>query len=257
VAACQPTATPTTTPVPPTPIGVVTHPELVDTIQWDRTPSTVVFRAEITGGGNDIYTRNEIPPCTIYGDNRVVWTTTTLRNDDGVVYDVVSDEAIRVFIDRLIHVYKIYDYSTGADLLAPSTVEPVAERLTMFINGNVHQTDSFAGWEYSYFSQILQECQNISTTPVTYQPDGAWVSAQRIPYDPNHPSILWDGAAADLKLGELADAGKPRWVTGRNILVLWDRLRHGGIDLQFQDGDQTFWVAVEVPNITRSSPPAP
>ncbi|MBC8171316.1 MAG: hypothetical protein H7X77_06575, partial [Anaerolineae bacterium] len=106
-AACQPSAPPTPPPGTPTPIGEVTRPELVDAIQWERSPTTIIFRAEYTGGGieDEFYTRNDIPYCTIYGDNRVVWTTTNLRNDDGVVFDVVSDEKIRLFVDRLINFY--------------------------------------------------------------------------------------------------------------------------------------------------------
>ncbi|HEX2619584.1 MAG TPA: hypothetical protein VHL11_05535 [Phototrophicaceae bacterium] len=260
LAACQTTPpTPTEPPPVPTPIGEVTHPELIDEIQWDRSPSTVVFRADVTGGtiDDEFYSRNDIPYCTIYGDNRVVWTTTTIRTDDGVVFDIVSDEQIRLFVDRLTNFYNIYNYKTGADLLVPSDVEPVVERLTLFVNGNLHQTDSLGGWEYTYFRQILEDCQNISTTPVTFAPDGAWVSAKKVDYDPSHPSITWDGEAADLKLSDLAASGERKWITGRNITVLWDRLRNNGPDIQFEEGDSTFLAALEVPNITRSSPPAP
>lgn len=256
-AACQPTSSePTPLPGPPTPIGEVTRPDLVDAIQWDRSPSTIVFRAEFTGGGleDEFYTRNDIPYCTIYGDNRIVWTTTNMRIDDGVVFDVVSDEKIRLFVDRLINFYLIYDYKTGADLLIPSEVEPVVERLTLFVNGNLHQTDSFGGWDYTYFRQILEECRNISTTPVTFAPESAWVSAQKVDYDPTRPGILWDGSAAELKLSELTER---KWLTGRNVAVLWDRIRSGGPDMQFDDNGETFMVAVEVPNITRLAPPAP
>ena len=59
IAACQPTTTQST---PDS--GLVT---------WDRTPQTIIFRADILGGESDFVARNAVPNCTIYGDNRVVW----------------------------------------------------------------------------------------------------------------------------------------------------------------------------------------
>lgn len=254
--ACQPT---TSTVEPSGVIGEVTRPELVEAIQWERSPTTVVFRAEVAGGDTDtaFYARNDVPYCTIYGDNRVVWTTTTVRSDDGVVFDIVSDEAIRIFVDSLINEKQFYEYETGADLLLPSETKPVFERLTLFLNGRLHQTDSFGGWDFAYFQEVLEACRNISTAPVAFAPEGAWVSAQRIDYNPDRPSLLWDGSAAGLRLAELAQNGERRWITGQNAAVLWDRIRGGGADIQFTDEGETFLVAVEIPNITRSSPPAP
>ncbi|MBC8100150.1 MAG: hypothetical protein H7Y11_11960 [Armatimonadetes bacterium] len=272
-AACQPTTTPppdagaTTAPVAQggAPVVDLTRPPSGESISaanisWDRAPNTVVFRAEVAGGDMDsaFHTRNDIPFCTVYGDNRVVWTISALRNDDTVVFDIVTDDTIRLFAERLVNQQKIYTYKTGADLIAPSEVEPIYERLTLFVNGTLHQTDSFGGWDYTYYQQSLTDCRSLSVTPVAYLPDAAWVSAQRVTYDPNRPSISWDGAAAALPLGELADAGQPRWLTGRNVAVLWDRLRSIGSDVQFEDSTGgTYQVAVEVPNVTRSAPPAP
>jgi hypothetical protein len=254
LAACQ-----TSTPESPEVIGEVTRPELVEAIQWERNPNTVVFRAEVAGGDTDtaFYARNDVPYCTIYGDNRVVWTTTAARSDDGVVFDIVSDEAIRIFVDRLINELQIYEYDTMVDLLPTSEAQPVFERLTLFVNGRVHQTDSFAGWDFAFFQELLNACRNISTAPIAFVPEQAWVSAQRVDYDPDRPSVLWDGSAAELRLAELAESGERRWVTGQNAAALWDQIRAGGTDLQFTENSETFQVAVEIPNLTRSSPPAP
>lgn len=255
LAACQSTANPT----PPGVIGEVTRPELVDVIQWERSPDSIVFRAEVAGGDIDtaFYARNDIAYCTIYGDNRVVWTTTTTRTDDGVVFDLISDEAIRVFVDRLTNEDRLYDFKTGVDLLTPSDARPVFERLTLFVNDQLHQTDSFGGWDFAFFQQILEACRSISTTPITFAPDAAWIAAQEIDYNPDRPSIIWDGNATGLRLAELASGGERRWLTGQNVVLLWEAIRSGGADLQFTDETATYLVAVEVPGITRSSPPAP
>jgi hypothetical protein len=256
LAACQP-QTQDNSSIPPT--VPVQSQDIPITIDWDRSPSTVVFRAEIAGGnlGQDFTARNDIPFCTVYGDNRVVWTTSNVSINDVVVYDIVSDEAIQLFIAKLLDVHQLYDFNTGVDLIGPSEVEPVYERLTLYINANLHQTDSFGGWEHDYFQRIVDECNTISLTPVLFEPEGAWLSVQRVDYDPNRTSVIWDSEIAGLNLGEVADSGKPLWITGRNMLYLWERIHTGGWDVQFEEGTSSYQVVLEVPNVTRSSPPAP
>jgi hypothetical protein len=266
-AACQPGSdTPVNNADSSAVIGEVTRPELVEAIQWERGANTILFRAQVAGGetGSAFYTRNDIPYCTIYGDNRVVWTTTTNSTDDGVVYDLVSDEAIRIFVDWLMNEKKIYDYQTGVDLLPTpeggtegTPVQPVYEQLTLFVNGTLHQTDSFGGWDFAYFREVIDACRTISLTPIQFAPDGMWVSAQKIDYNPDRAGILWDSTATSLRLSEVASSGERRWITGANVPLLWEALRRGGPDVQFTDGSETFLVAAEVPNVTRLSPPAP
>lgn len=252
LAACQPEAA--------TPVVEETssRPDLETLIDWERSASTVVFRAEVVGGaGDEFYMRNEVPYCTVYGDNRVVWTTSGARSDDKVVWDIVSDDVIRRFVENLTIGYGIYGYQTGAELVSAGTALPVLERLTLFVNGMVHQTDALGGWDYDYFQEVLTMCRSLSSTPVLYEPQGAWVSAQQIEYNPNVPSTVWDEAQTGLNLSELATSGERQWVDGQNVVNLWEAIRSGGMDIQFETGDGTYLVSVEVPNITKSSPPAP
>src|SRR5690606_5319485 len=70
-------------------------------IQWDRSPTNVVFRADVIGGDDDFSARSAIPLCTIYGDNRVVWINELDGFNIEILYDRVSDDAVRSFIEYL------------------------------------------------------------------------------------------------------------------------------------------------------------
>ncbi len=248
----------------PTPIP------LPATIDWNRDPSAIIFRAEITADetGDTLesaYIRNEVPLCTIYGDNRVVWTITNIHTDDSVVFDVMPDEEIRAFIIRLIVVHNFHGYPNSLTLDPDAADEiindidaqtPIVERLTLTINGETYITDSFSGWDYTYFRDVMEACRSISSSPIAYQPQGAWVTVRDMGYDPRRPTTYWDGDLNGLHLADLAN-GEPRWMTGEVLVLLWEAIRSGGIDYMLQENGTDYLVTVEVPNITRSSPPPP
>ncbi|WP_139293869.1 hypothetical protein, partial [Escherichia coli] len=240
LAACQPGAPEATA----TPIGEVTRPDLVGLIDWVRSPSTVVFRAEVVGGDQEqeFFARNDIPACTVYGDNRVVWTTTTSRSDDGVAYDLIPDETIRTFVEELAFNDQFFKYNAGLDALPTAEVTPVVERITLFVNGEVHTADSFGMWPLDFFQKMLVKCRSLSQSPIEFLPDGGWVSAQTVDYSSNAPSTLWNNNVSLLNLQELATSTEPRWITGEPAQLVWQELRRGGLDFRFEQEGQQYNV---------------
>jgi hypothetical protein len=228
-------------------------------IQWDRSPQTVVFRADVVGGedGDAFRARNEVPLCTIYGDNRIVWTNELSNFETQILWDQLSDQQIQDFVSYLTVVQRIYTYDAQADLQPPSTVKPVVETLTVFVNGRNHTTDSFSNWETDYFQTIVRTCKTVSMTPVLFEPQGAWVSAQVTDYNPNVPGLLWDGNAAGLRLADLASSGERRWITDQNLRILWNIIRTSSPLTLFNEDEVSYEVALEVPGIHRDAPPAP
>jgi hypothetical protein len=136
-------------------------------IIWDRSPSTIVFRADVEGGRaeDDFLTRNEIPACTVYGDNRVVWTNDLGSFNVQVLWDKVSDAQIQQFVTDLQINKQIYNYDAKANLQPPSAESPVVETLTLFVNGKVHKTDAFGGWNLDYYRRVVDSCKQLSTAP--------------------------------------------------------------------------------------------
>jgi hypothetical protein len=226
-------------------------------IEWDRSPSTVVFRADVTGGNADpMLARSEIPACTLYGDNHAVWTNQVGPFETQVLEDRLTDDQIRTFVNFVALNEQIYKYPARKDDDPASAVTPVVESLALFVNKVNHVTDAFSGWDIDYYQTILKACKDVSLAPAIYEPTAAWISAQAIPYDSTSPSIYWDAQANNLSLADLA-AGERKWITDRNVRVIWKILRTSPPSVMFNENDITYHVALEIPNVTRNAPAAP
>lgn len=227
-------------------------------IQWERSPDHVVFRAEVVGGEASFSRRNEIPLCTVYGDNRVVWTNELGGWETQVLIDQVEDVAITDFISRLTIADEFFNYEARADVQIPSATEPVVETLTVAVNGRTHTTDSFSGWDLDYFLEVVDSCTKISGAPVLFEPQGAWLFINEVPYDPTAPMVEWDGQAAGLSFMAMAENAEPqRWITGDNLTILWNLIRTSSPRLLFNEGSASFEIVLEVPGVHPAAPPPP
>ncbi|MFW5748435.1 MAG: hypothetical protein ACOCYT_02345 [Chloroflexota bacterium] len=228
-------------------------------IQWDRNPSNIIFRADIASADAEegFFARSEIPLCTIYGDGRVIWLSESAADPiDSVLTGPVDDQRIRFFVENVTFYRDIYSYGAEADLQMSET-PPIVETLYINVNDVEHVTDMFSGWDDQYFESIVTECQTLSPRPQIYRPDGAWIRVREESYNPNQPSVLWDADVTGMDLAEIAASGEPIWVTGRLARLFWSYRTRAPLDLQYSQGAGNFVVAMEIPNLTRFSPPAP
>lgn len=227
-------------------------------IDWDRNPNTVIFRSDVTGGSTDPFLRSsEIPACTIYGDNHIVWTVELGSFNTQVLEDRPSNDQINTFVNFLALNKQIYNYKARANVEPATSNPPVVETLRLFVNGLDHVTDAFSGWDAQYYQDVTQSCRAISTAPALYAPTVGWISAKVVEYNTNASSLLWDAPANGLDLAALAAEGKARWVTDRNVPVIWNVLRTSPADIQFTQDNISYWVSLQIPNITRDAPAAP
>ncbi|MCU0513264.1 MAG: hypothetical protein MUE40_11925 [Anaerolineae bacterium] len=229
-------------------------------IQWNRDPYQVVFRAETVGGenGDSPAALNEVPPCTIYGDGRIVYTVPSPAGGvPRVLFDLLDDNQIISFGLYLTIDLQLLAYGEGFSAQVPASTMPVYERLTLAVNGVNHITDAFAEWPTGYYDIILRACQSIPRTPRQFEPDGAWLSVARATYDQNVPTILWDATAADFSFGALAGLEEKRWIEGGIIRILWNALYQNGLNTQFEENGFVYQLALQVPGVTRDAPSAP
>lgn len=249
---------------PQTPESVVN-----EDINWDRSPESIVFRADVIGGeqAGAFYTRNEIPLCTIYGDNRVVWVNDLGDFNRQVLWDRVSDEDVRRFILYLAMTERFFTFTSDFEVSLPSEVTPVREVLQVSVSGQSHMNDSFSGWDddplvasvENYFQRVVKACKSLSGSPVLYEPQGGWLSAQVLEYSPQIPLVIWESNAAGLPLAPVAGADQARWLDDNNVRVLWNLFLSSSPSVGFFDveDEQIYQLALQVPGVTRESPAAP
>ncbi len=239
----------------PTPAG---YSPATSPTRWERSPSAIVFRADVTGGNQDeFYARSETPFCTIYGDNRIVWTNELGPSNIQVLYDQLPDDRIKLFVDSLTLSERIYDYPSQARLAVPRSNKPSVEFMDLNVDGKPFVTDAFSGWDYNYYQRILNRCRTISSAPVLFEAAAGWLSVRPTDYNGQMPMILWDASASGLSLARIAAGTQPRWLTGTNVPILWNILTSSPAAVQLLEDDQAYQIALQVPNVTRDSPPAP
>lgn len=232
------------------------------TALWDSDPSTIIFRAEVVGGEFDdaFYRHNDVPLCTIYGDGKIVWTTESGSGIE-VLFDYLTNEHIVLFVQYLVGQRGIYEYSAGADF-EMSAIPPVTEQISLNLHDDngitrPHVADSFGGMDYVVFEEIVEDCQHLSSTPIIFEPEAGWISAAATTYDANAPFKIWDKVGTASDLAELSVTGERQWIEGRVARALWRWIHSNPSDLQFGQEDGLFYIALEVPSVTRFSPPPP
>lgn len=229
-------------------------------VQWIHDPYHVVFRVETVGGDNAqaFFRLNEVPLCTIYGDGRVVWTEESSgRSTPRVLFDYLTDDKIIEFALFLTVEGRFLTYTEEYPHQIPSSSVPVYEKMTLAINDFTHITDAFSNWPTGYFDSIITYCRTIGVTPRRFEPEGAWLSAQPVTYNPNLPSIIWDAAAAGFSFREVASTQEKRWIEGNLVTILWRALYDNSYDVQFDESGTVFQIALQVPGVTKDAPPAP
>ncbi len=219
--------------------------------QWDRNPQAITFRVDVLGGETEIGARNAIPDCTIYGDNRVVWTNQLSPFQIQVLEDRLSDKVIDAFVQNLTVQERIYTFD-GHDT---DGTQPL-ENVWINVSGSQHHADALSGWDSDWYPRVRDACKNLSKTPVLVAPSSGWLSAQPIAFSTQYPVATWDSTLVGLSLSSIA-GGEPRWISGEGASWLWNTLHSLPSNLIFDDAGTYFQAALQVPGVTRDAPPAP
>jgi hypothetical protein len=224
-------------------------------IGWERSPTSIVFQADVVGGTEDLARMSEVPICTIYGDNRIVWVNELDAFHVEILYDFLTDAAISDFIAYLTVQERIYTHEAYAAEQVSGDIAPVVEVVTISVNGQLHTADAFSGWDSEWFSRVANSCKRISQSPILYEPSGAWLTVATADYNMSVPTVNWDGQS--LILADFLSGGQPRWIEGAEMLSLWNYLNTLPSNLIFLQNNAFYRIALQVPGISRTSPPPP
>jgi hypothetical protein len=244
--ACTPTPAPalTATPNQPPPIG------------WDTRPEAIIVRFDrVLNGEASLAALNRLPLCTIYGDGHIVWINVVPPVSEEVLEARLNDTTLRSFFDFLIREQRFYSLPDYAANQLPPDARTTIESITLNLNKEVRTIRNYGAWPNGEFQAMLSACTHLSSEPVAYLPSGAWLTVQPLSGASTDPRVLWT-ASAGLKLADIA-AGKPIWLSGSNLTFMWNTLRRTLGAIVFVENDRPFRIALQVPGISRDSPPAP
>jgi len=247
LAACQPVGVPTADPVG-LPLG------------WQRSPDAIVFQADrLLAAPSSVEFDAAIPECTIYGDNRVVWVNYLDGITTQILGDFLTDAQIVGLIDALVTVGRLYTYQiptpeNPAATPPPLTITFAREMLLLNVSGIRHVTDERSGWGEDYYNGALELCRRLATAPALVEPlAGAWLTVIPVP-ESTEQGVMWD-AAAGLRLADADSAA--HWIGAELARRVWDYQRRLPNPVLFTEDSRSYRLALQVPGVSRWSPPPP
>ncbi len=236
------------------PVGGGAVPGLV----WNKDPKAIIVRLDRTLSGEaQPAALNRLPLCTVYGDGHVVWLNSVPPASEEVLEARIDDGTMKSFLDDfLIRGQKFYSLPDYAAAQLPPDSSVSIESITVSLSNEVRTIRTYGTWPNGEFGTILDKCSHLTTQPVTYLPLGAWLSVQPTSGATNDPRIVWQ-TNAPIKLADVAASGQPIWISGPVLNLLWTTQRRTLGALQWMDNNKSYRVILQVPGISRESPPAP
>jgi hypothetical protein len=220
-------------------------------IDWSRDPNTIIVRLDAQSSLDDpAFTLNNIPPCTLWGDGRVVWASTDDYGSEQILEARLDDVTIRTFLEDII---SRGFYSWQDELLPMSSSNPVTQSLTVFLYDELRTVRRYTAWPENSYNKIMDRCSHLSSAPVLVLPQVGWISAYAIPRDDSAPSWLWP-LSAPFTLRDLAQNGEARWLEGALASEIWLNVRERSGETQVVERDNSAYrVAIVVPGYSRDT----
>ncbi len=235
--------------------GNSSNPEL-DRMDWERDPATIIVRLDVRDDTSDpARNLNAIPPCTLWGDGRVVWVTRGDSGDEQVLEArATNDDTIRRFLEDIIN----RGFYTWEDELIPVSPDAgLSQSLTVYLYDDLRTVRRSSNWPGNSFESVLEKCQQLSATPVLVLPWGGWVSAYPIERDDRLPHWYWP-EELDFTPAQLVANSESRWLRGDPVAAIWNVLRSTANNVQVIGPDeQAYAMALAVPGISRDAAAPP
>jgi hypothetical protein len=241
------------TPIPPTATSEPSGP----VITWDKSPETIIVRLDRVLLKEPPYDGlNRLPSCTLFGNGRLLWINNIPPNGEEVLEAYLDDVTIRGFLEYVIRDKKFYNSPDYASQELPPSENAPLESVTLNVSQELRTVRSYRRWPDNLYLDILDKCRTLTETRALYIPTGAWVTGYAVPDNPNAPKIGWP-PTGPFKMAELAASGNPMWVTDVALTQLWTAQRQSLGQIYWLEGGKTYRVAIQVPGVSRDSPPAP
>jgi hypothetical protein len=226
-------------------------------LAWNKSADAVVFRLDRQVLNEPDYeARNRLPPCTIYGDGRVVWVNALRPNGEEVLEALIDDVQFRSFLEYAIRDLKFYEVPDYASLELPPEQNAGVESITLHLSEQVRTVRTYRLWPSGIYPLLLERCWALSDSPVRVIPDAGWVTVYAGPEATMLPTLDWP-PSAPFRLEEAFAKQQSMWVEGVALRQLWITQRSTQGKILWRDGSKLYWVAIQVPGISRDALPPP
>jgi hypothetical protein len=249
IAACN-------TSTPPAPSTPQTN-NAIPVLAWNTAPNAVIFRLDRQIINDTPYSDlNRVPLCTLYGDGRVVWVNPLQPSGEEVLEALIDDVQFRTFLEYLIRDMKFYDIPDYASFELPPTERANVDTITLALSDQVTTKRNYRAWPLDVYPTLLEKCRTLSDAPVRVEPSAGWVTVYKGPENTGMPFIDWP-STAPFKMADAVAGNQAMWLTDVPFRMLWQTQRETQGNIVWREDGINYQVALQVPLVSRDSPPAP
>lgn len=249
-AACSSDDTPSDTPPEAQQLGL---------LEWNQDSNYVVLRVDQQYlAGSPAQQANEIPSCTVWGDGHVVWLNYITPENSATQVQLLeaylNEEQMRALIETVIF-SGFYDWESN--FIIPNSNNQFIQSLSLNLFSEERTVSRYSDWPVNGHERIRETCTQASDSPAIFLPDGLWLSAYEVPYDDGVGHWRWYSDAAGFGLDEVSGGNSPRWLSGDLAKDVFNTTILSNTSVHALDGDLSYELVVQVPQVTRDAPPAP
>jgi hypothetical protein len=231
-------------------------------VDWNKAPEAVIVRVDdVVYQPESRVHLSEIPLCTVYGDGRVIWLSTSEQVNNQALEGTISEEEMLAFINFVIE-QGFYSWITDQeDPMIPTDFDPRIPYVEMNLIQDQRRTHPDTGQQSDVavseegYEAIIQRCMNLIADPVLVWPRGGWLHVYPANEAYNPARALWRGGES-VRLADAAASGGPVWIEGDLARDVWNTIHDSGNFVYIEDA-RPYFVAMQVPGVTRDSPPPP
>ena len=222
---------------------------------WDKSAEFVLFRIDsIEESDPETLISNTIPPCTLYGNGRLIFTN-DVNTSQQILESRLSEDQVRAFVEDVIG-YGFYGWED--DILPQAAVSDLnLKSISLNLYAELRTVERYSEFPVDGYERLLEDCRNLSEQRALVLPlQGGWVRAIPVNDFSSNNTIPWPNNAP-FTLRDVANSGSPYWVEpGQYANYLWDISLSDNL-MTVIEGSGAYHITFQVPGISRTAPPVP
>jgi len=225
-------------------------------VSWDTRPEALIVRATFCCGMvPPTVVRNYVPDVQVWGDGRMIWVQPAAPSQRRVLETHLTTDQMTALLQRAVNDgffgwqdsysphYNVYDYPSQCLSIELTSVSKTV-------------CEYYAGAPKALHTLYVYLAEGAGASGSDFTPTKGYLTAyvQNYGSQPPPPANLhWPANSLGFSLKE-AVGGK--WVEGEALGLAWQVVNQDQWNGVIQDGEDYYQIAVQIPGVSESEPPA-
>lgn len=226
-------------------------------LAWDPSPDAVLASATYCCGFvPSLYVLNDLPQAQVWGDGRIVWTTSDDEGQRSVFQGQLTSQDISLVLAQAAQA----GFFNWKDLYEdPMVADASPQCLKIQLVDRTKQVCEYVRGAPAAFHTLYDRfAAGLGATGRPYAPERAFVIAHpivfEVPPDPSQITLDWPTAEAGTSLDALTGG---QWIEGKALQLAWDVVNQSPWGNLVREAGMYYQLSVQIPGLsTAEIPPA-